>query len=97
MSRSLSIGALAQAAGLNVKTLGSCQRKVLLEPDKPLGSIRHDDNNEIVRVRFVKSAQQLGFSLVDLTRIESVLKRLVDQCGTSSGEVTCPLITALST
>ena len=87
-----------QSAGLNVKSLGFCQRKeLLLEPDKPLGSIRRYGNNVIVRVRFVKSAQQLGFSLLDLTRVESVLKRLVDQCNTSSGEVNCPRITALST
>lgn len=82
----------------------------------------------MARVRFVKSAQQLGFSLdeiaellllhdgthcseartlaehkligirqklADLTRIESALTSLVEQCCGTTGKVTCPLISAL--
>ena len=60
----LSIGAFALAAGVNVETIRFYQRKGLLpEPDRPHGSIRRYGAADVARVRFVKSAQRLGFSL----------------------------------
>jgi len=71
---SLTIGAFANAAGVNVETIRFYQRKGLLrEPDKPSGSIRRYGEADVTRVRFVKSAQRLGFSLdeiTDLLRLE---------------------------
>lgn len=67
---SLTIGAFAQAAGVNVETIRFYQRKGLLsEPDKPVGSIRRYGGNDVARVRFVKSAQQLGFSLDEILEL----------------------------
>ena len=61
---SLTIGAFAKAAGVNVETIRFYQRKALLpEPDKPYGSIRRYGEADVARVKFVKSAQRLGFSL----------------------------------
>ncbi len=60
----LPIGAVAQAAGVNVETIRFYQRRGLLtEPDKPYGSIRRYGTNDVERVKFVKAAQRLGFSL----------------------------------
>ena len=60
----LTIGVFAKAAGVNVETIRFYQRKgLLLEPDKPYGSIRRYGEADVARVRFVKSAQRLGFSL----------------------------------
>ncbi len=60
----LTIGAFAQAAGVNVETIRFYQRKGLLpQPDRPYGSIRRYSQKDVARVRFVKSAQSLGFSL----------------------------------
>lgn len=60
----LSIGVFAQAAGVNVETIRFYQRKGLLpQPDRPYGSIRRYGQKDVARVRFVKSAQRLGFSL----------------------------------
>ena len=60
----LSIGAFAQAAGVNVETIRFYQRKGLLpQPDRRYGSIRRYGGADVARVRFVKSAQRLGFSL----------------------------------
>jgi MerR family mercuric resistance operon transcriptional regulator len=60
----LSIGAFAEAAGVNVETVRFYQRKGLLpEPEKPYGSIRRYAETDVARVRFIKSAQRLGFSL----------------------------------
>ncbi|MEO6031384.1 MAG: Hg(II)-responsive transcriptional regulator [Burkholderiaceae bacterium] len=60
----LTIGTFAKEAGVSVETLRFYQRKGLLsEPDKPYGSIRRYGHADIARVRFVKAAQRLGFSL----------------------------------
>lgn len=60
----LRIGAFAAAAGVNVETIRFYQRKGLLqEPEKPHGGIRRYGEADVARVRFVKAAQRLGFSL----------------------------------
>ncbi len=66
----LTIGAFASAAGVNVETIRFYQRKgLLLEPDKPYGSIRRYNEVDVTRVRFVKSAQRLGFSLNEIAEL----------------------------
>ncbi|MDP1904770.1 MAG: Hg(II)-responsive transcriptional regulator [Pseudomonadota bacterium] len=63
----LTIGAFAHAAGVNVETIRFYQRRSLLpEPGKPYGGIRRYGAADVDRVRFVKSAQRLGFSLDDI-------------------------------
>jgi MerR family mercuric resistance operon transcriptional regulator len=73
-SASLAIGALAEAAGVNVETIRFYQRKGLMqEPGRPLGGIRRYGLSDLARVRFIKSAQRLGFSLdevADLLKLE---------------------------
>lgn len=67
---SLAIGAFARAAGVSVETIRFYQRKGLLqEPDKPHGGIRRYGERDVVRVRFVKSAQRLGFSLDEIAEL----------------------------
>jgi MerR family mercuric resistance operon transcriptional regulator len=61
------IGALAETAGVSVETIRFYQRKGLMpEPEKPYGSIRRYGAAELARVRFIKSAQRLGFSLEEI-------------------------------
>lgn len=60
----LTIGAFGKAAGVNVETIRFYQHKGLLpEPARPYGSIRRYGKADVARVKFVKSAQRLGFSL----------------------------------
>jgi len=62
-----SVGAFAAAAGVNVETIRFYQRKGLLpEPTRPYGEIRRYGAADVARVRFVKSAQRLGFSLAEI-------------------------------
>ena len=69
-SQSLTIGAFAKAAGVNVETVRFYQRKGLLaEPDRPIGSVRKYGANAVARVRFIKSAQKLGFSLQEVGQL----------------------------
>lgn len=63
----LSVGAFAAAAGVNVETIRFYQRKGLLpEPRRPYGQIRRYGEPDVARVKFVKSAQRLGFSLEEI-------------------------------
>ena len=69
-SDNLTIGVFARAAGVNVETIRFYQRKGLLsQPDKPYGSIRRYGEADVTRVRFVKSAQRLGFSLDEIAEL----------------------------
>lgn len=66
----LTIGAFAKAAGVNVETIRFYQRKGLLfEPDRPCGSVRRYGQADVARVKFVKSAQRLGFSLDEVGQL----------------------------
>ena len=66
----LTIGGFAKAAGVNVETIRFYQRKgLLLEPDRPYGSIRRYGQTDVARVKFVKSAQRLGFSLDEIAEL----------------------------
>jgi len=70
ISENPTIGAFAKAAGVNVETIRFYQRKGLLpEPDKPYGSIHRYGEADVTRVRFVKSAQRLGFSLDEVAEL----------------------------
>jgi MerR family mercuric resistance operon transcriptional regulator len=70
----LTVGLLAKSAGVNVETIRFYQRKGLLpEPARPLGGFRRYDSSVVARLRFIKAAQRLGFSLDevgDLLKLE---------------------------
>lgn len=64
MGTAFTIGQFADAAGVNVETIRYYQRRGLLdEPPKPLGGHRRYSIEQVKRVRFVKRAQALGFTL----------------------------------
>jgi MerR family mercuric resistance operon transcriptional regulator len=64
------IGALADAAGVNVETIRFYQRKGLMpEPERPHGGIRRYSEGNLARVRFIKAAQRLGFSLDEVAEL----------------------------
>jgi MerR family mercuric resistance operon transcriptional regulator len=77
----LTIGALATAAGVSVETIRFYQRRGLLsEPGRPLSGFRRYGNVYVARVRFIKAAQRLGFTLEEIAE----LLKLED--GTRCGE-----------
>ena len=79
-----SIGALAEAAGVHVETIRFYQRKGLLAtPTSAPGVIRRYGPADVARVRFVKAAQRLGFTLRDI--VELLALDAGTQCGTARG------------
>ena len=63
----LSIGLLAGKAGVTVETIRYYQRRgLLLEPAKPDSGHRRYPPELVKRVRFIKRAQALGFTLDEI-------------------------------
>jgi MerR family mercuric resistance operon transcriptional regulator len=70
MDRSLTIGRLARAAGVNVETVRYYQRRGLVaEPERPLNSVRRYSVDSVKRIRFIKRAQELGFTLMEIANL----------------------------
>jgi len=73
---SMPIGAAAREAGVGVETIRFYQRRGLIGvPDKPFGGYRRYSSDVVKRIRFIKRAQALGFSLDEvatLLRLDSV-------------------------
>lgn len=60
----VTVGQLARTAAVNVETIRYYQRIGLLPlPKRDYGSIRRYSANDLKRVRFIRRAQALGFSL----------------------------------
>ena len=60
----ITIGQLARAAAVNVETVRYYQRIGLLSmPRRDVGSIRRYLADDLKRIRFIRRAQKLGFSL----------------------------------
>jgi MerR family mercuric resistance operon transcriptional regulator len=60
----ITVGQLARAAAVNVETVRYYQRIGLLPmPRRDFGSIRRYLADDLKRIRFIKRAQKLGFSL----------------------------------
>jgi MerR family mercuric resistance operon transcriptional regulator len=70
MSTDVTIGKLAEAAGVNVETIRYYQRRGLLEePAKPLYGQRRYSSEQAKRVRFIKRAQAPGFTLAEVGQL----------------------------
>jgi len=66
----LTTGALAEAAGVNVETLRFYERKGLLPtPPRRASGYREYPTDDVRRIRFIKRAQELGFSLVEIKEL----------------------------
>ena len=68
--KSFTIGALARTAGVNVETIRYYQRRGLLpKPGKPVAGYRRYPAETLARLRFIKRAQELGFTLREIAEL----------------------------
>jgi MerR family copper efflux transcriptional regulator len=66
----LSIGQVARRAGVGVETVRFYEREGLLEePPRRASGYRQYSEQAIKRIHFIKRAQQLGFSLKEITEL----------------------------
>jgi len=67
---SLTIGKLASSADVNVETIRYYQRmNLIVEPEKPESGFRLYPYADIDRIKFIKRAQQLGFTLKEIQEL----------------------------
>ncbi|MBU8544414.1 MerR family transcriptional regulator [Roseomonas sp. ROY-5-3] len=71
MVGSMTIGELATAGSVGVETIRFYQRKHLLRTPVRGGGIRHYDETDLRRLRFIRQAQTAGFTL-------EVIRELLD-------------------
>ncbi len=70
MSETLTIGRAARLAKVNTQTLHYYERRGLLRPESRLESgYRLYGDESIRKIRFIKNAQGLGFSLDEIARL----------------------------
>ena len=63
------IGEVARAAGVGISTLRFYERRGLVEPLGRTGAnYREYDEESVRRIKFVRRAQQLGFTLVEVAQ-----------------------------
>lgn len=66
----MTIGRLAKAAGVHVETIRYYQRRGLLEePRRPAGGVRRYGKSDALRLRFIKRAQEIGFTLAEVEEL----------------------------
>jgi Hg(II)-responsive transcriptional regulator len=67
--KSLTIGRLARAAGVGVETIRYYQQRRLLPVPESTGAFRQYPVALTVRIQFIKRAQELGFSLEEISEL----------------------------
>jgi MerR family mercuric resistance operon transcriptional regulator/MerR family gold-responsive transcriptional activator of gol and ges genes len=83
MTSRLTIGQLAKTAGVNVQTIRYYERQRLLTPaDRKPSGYRLYGGEALKRLRFIKNAQTLGFTLREIGDLLSLRVSSTAQCKT---------------
>ena len=76
-----SIGQVAAAAGVGVETIRFYEREQLLEqPPRPARGHREYPESAVSRVRFIRRAQELGFTLREIHELIALQEALRTDC-----------------
>lgn len=83
MAIGMTISRAAQRAGVGVETIRFYERRGLIrQPPRPRsGGYRFYDNNVVERIRFIRQAQELGFSLREIKELLSLRADPAADCG----------------
>jgi MerR family mercuric resistance operon transcriptional regulator/MerR family gold-responsive transcriptional activator of gol and ges genes len=82
MALGVTIGRLAKAAGVNVQTIRYYERRRLLSPTaRTQSGFRVYGDEEVRRLRFIKNAQTLGFTLHEIADLLSLRVSSTARCG----------------
>ena len=94
MRADLTIGMAAREAGVGVETIRFYERQRLVrQPPKPAGSgMRHYPAETIERIRFIKEAQELGFSLREIRELLALRADPDTDCAEVQKQATTKLV-----
>jgi MerR family copper efflux transcriptional regulator len=85
----LTIGQLAKRAGVGVETVRFYERRgLLLEPPRRgTGGYRHYPSDSLSRLRFIRRAKGLGFSLAEIQALLSLHPDSAESCAEVSDRI----------
>ena len=67
---SMRIGEVARQTGIGIETIRFYERKGLLaEPDRRPSGFRQYDDTVVARLRFIRRAKELGFTLSEINEL----------------------------
>jgi MerR family copper efflux transcriptional regulator len=73
---SIGIGTLAKRAGVSIDTVRYYEKSGLLSPESRLASgYRRYGDEQVSRLRFIRRAQELGFTLKDIRELLGISKQ----------------------
>jgi MerR family copper efflux transcriptional regulator len=73
---SIGIGTLAKRAGVSIDTVRYYEKSGLLSPESRLASgYRRYSEEQVSRLRFIRRAQELGFTLKDIRELLGISKQ----------------------
>jgi len=78
----ITIGKLAEMAGVGVETVRFYQRKELLREPKSDGAFRTYSETDAQKIIFIKKAQELGFSLAEIKELLELNTKPRTTCAT---------------
>ena len=82
MASRFTIGQLAKTTGVNIQTVRYYERLRLLEPcDRKPSGYRLYDGESLKRLRFIKNAQALGFTLREIAELLNLRVTSTARCG----------------
>mgnify|MGYP001277177100 FL=1 len=83
MALGLTIGQFAKMAGVHVQTVRYYERRNLLQPTaRKASGYRMYGDDALRRLRFIKNAQALGFTLREVNELLNLRVSSVSRCGT---------------
>lgn len=87
----LTIGKLAELAGVGVETVRFYQRKELLREPKLTTGFRTYSEEDAQRIVFIKKAQELGFTLIEVKELLELNTKPRMTCGTVKTKTTAKI------
>jgi len=69
MKDNFTIGKLAKAANVGVETIRFYEQKLLLKQPRKIGAFRNYPLEYVERIKFIKRAQELGFTLKEISEL----------------------------
>lgn len=87
----ITIGKLAERAGVGVETVRFYQRKELLRVPKSPSGVRTYNEEDAQRIAFIKRAQDLGFTLSEVKELLELNTKPRATCGTVKNKTTAKI------
>lgn len=80
--KSLTVGQLAERAGINPESIRFYEAQSLMpQPSRSAAGYRMYPRSAALRIRFIKRAQELGFSLKEIKELLSLAEDRTSDCG----------------